>query len=51
MWEQKSSLLIEFTGFIKLGDKMNTSADDYIMESREAEMWQNKVQLGKTQMG
>lgn len=33
MWEQKSSLLIEFAGFIKLGDTINTSADNYIMES------------------
>lgn len=47
MWEQKSNLLIEFTGFIKLGDMMNISAGDYIMESQEAKKWQNKVHLAR----
>lgn len=37
MQEQKSSLLIAFTGFIKLGE----------LESQEAKEWQNKIQLGK----
>lgn len=49
MWEQK--LLIELIGFIKLGDTMNTSADDCIMESWEAKKWWNKVQLRKSHMG
>lgn len=51
MWEQKSSLLIEFAGFIQLEDTVNTSADDYIMESGEAKKRQNKVQLGRSHMG
>lgn len=41
MWEQKSSLLIAFTGFIKLGE----------LETQETKMWQNKTQLGKSHMG
>lgn len=41
MWEQKSSLLVAFTGFIKLGE----------LESQEAKKWQNKMQLGKSHMG
>lgn len=41
MWEQKSSLLIVFTGFIKLGE----------LESQETKKWQNKSQLGESHMG
>lgn len=41
MWEKKTSLLIAFTGFIKLGE----------LESQEAKKWQNKTQLGRSCMG